>query len=34
MRDAVVATRGVPDVIVNAAGWDRIEPFMSYDDEL
>ena len=25
---------GRPDVLVNAAGWDRIEPFMDNDDEL
>ena len=28
------ARTGRPDVLVNAAGWDRIEPFMDNDDEL
>ncbi len=34
LRDEVVAAHGVPDVIVNAAGFDRVEPFMSNDDAL
>ena len=34
VRDEVVETLGLPDVIVNAAGFDRIEPFMSNDDAL
>src|SRR5688500_2137711 len=32
-RDDVIRTHRTPDVIVNAAGWDRIEPFMKNDDE-
>ncbi|WP_344608902.1 glucose 1-dehydrogenase [Sporichthya brevicatena] len=34
VRDEVVDRYGLPDVLVNAAGFDRIEPFMSNDDEL
>lgn len=34
LRDDVVAVRGTPAVIVNAAGFDRVEPFMSNDDTL
>ncbi len=34
LRDAVIAEHGLPSVLVNAAGWDRIEPFMENDDEL
>jgi 2-hydroxycyclohexanecarboxyl-CoA dehydrogenase len=34
MRDQVIAAHGIPGVLVNAAGWDRIEPFMNNDDEL
>ncbi len=34
LRDEVLAAHRVPDVLVNAAGWDRIEPFMDNDDEL
>ena len=34
LRDEVVAAHGVPDVIVNAAGFDRVEPFMQNDDAL
>jgi 2-hydroxycyclohexanecarboxyl-CoA dehydrogenase len=34
LRDEVVAARGLPDVIVNAAGFDRVEPFMQNDDAL
>ena len=34
MRDEVIAAHRIPDVLVNAAGWDRIEPFMNNDDEL
>lgn len=33
-RDAVFADLGLPDVLVNAAGFDRVEPFMSNDDQL
>ncbi|MUM29306.1 SDR family NAD(P)-dependent oxidoreductase [Mycolicibacterium sp. CBMA 295] len=34
LRDEVLAAHGVPDIIVNAAGFDRVEPFMSNDDAL
>jgi 2-hydroxycyclohexanecarboxyl-CoA dehydrogenase len=34
LRDEVVAAHGLPDIIVNAAGFDRAEPFMDNDDEL
>jgi 2-hydroxycyclohexanecarboxyl-CoA dehydrogenase len=34
LRDEVIGAHGAPDVLVNAAGWDRIEPFMDNDDEL
>jgi 2-hydroxycyclohexanecarboxyl-CoA dehydrogenase len=34
LRDEVVAAHGLPDVIVNAAGFDRVEPFMQNDDTL
>ena len=34
LRDEVVAAHGAPDVIVNAAGFDRVEPFMQNDDAL
>jgi 2-hydroxycyclohexanecarboxyl-CoA dehydrogenase len=34
LRDAVVAAHGLPNVIVNAAGFDRVEPFMHNDDAL
>ena len=34
LRDAVVDGHGLPDVIVNAAGFDRVEPFMQNDDAL
>jgi 2-hydroxycyclohexanecarboxyl-CoA dehydrogenase len=34
LRDAVLAAHGLPDVIVNAAGFDRVEPFLNNDDEL
>ena len=34
LRDEVVQMHRVPDVLVNAAGWDRIEPFMDNDDRL
>jgi 2-hydroxycyclohexanecarboxyl-CoA dehydrogenase len=34
LRDEVVAAHGLPDVIVNAAGFDRAEPFMQNDDAL
>lgn len=33
-RDAIVSDLGLPNVLVNAAGFDRVEPFMSNDDEL
>ena len=33
-RDAIVRDLGLPHVLVNAAGFDRVEPFMSNDDEL
>ena len=34
LRDDVVAAHGLTHVIVNAAGFDRAEPFMQNDDEL
>lgn len=34
LRNEVVAAHGLPDVIVNAAGFDRVEPFMQNDDAL
>lgn len=34
LRDEVEAEHGLPDVIVNAAGFDRVEPFMHNDDAL
>jgi 2-hydroxycyclohexanecarboxyl-CoA dehydrogenase len=34
MRDEVIGEHGIPNVLVNGAGWDRIEPFMDNDDEL
>lgn len=34
LRDDVVTAHGVPDVLVNAAGFDRVEPFMANDDAL
>lgn len=34
LRDEVVAAQGLPDVVVNAAGFDRVEPFMQNDDAL
>jgi len=34
LRDAVSAAHGLPDVIVNAAGFDRVEPFLQNDDAL
>jgi 2-hydroxycyclohexanecarboxyl-CoA dehydrogenase len=34
MRDEVIAAHGLPAVLVNAAGWDRVEPFMDNEDEL
>ena len=34
LRDAVAAGPGLPDVLVNAAGFDRVEPFLDNDDEL
>lgn len=34
LRDDLVAQAGLPDVIVNAAGFDRVEPFLANDDAL
>jgi 2-hydroxycyclohexanecarboxyl-CoA dehydrogenase len=34
LRDDVIAAHGLPHVIVNAAGFDRVEPFMKNDDAL
>ncbi|HVT67067.1 MAG TPA: SDR family oxidoreductase [Trebonia sp.] len=34
LRDMVADRLGLPDIIVNAAGFDRVEPFMNNDDEL
>lgn len=34
LRDEVSAAGGPPDIIVNAAGFDRVEPFMSNDARL
>lgn len=34
LRDKVIAHHGLPQVIVNAAGFDRVEPFMQNDDAL
>ncbi len=34
LRDNVVGEHGVPQVVVNAAGWDRVERFMDTDVEL
>jgi 2-hydroxycyclohexanecarboxyl-CoA dehydrogenase len=34
LRDEVVTAHGVPDVLVNAAGFDRVEPFMANVDAL
>lgn len=34
LRDEALAAHGAPGVLVNAAGWDRIEPFMDNDDDL
>jgi 2-hydroxycyclohexanecarboxyl-CoA dehydrogenase len=34
LRDEVLAGHGLPHVIVNAAGFDRAEPFMHNDDAL
>jgi len=34
LRDEVVRAHRAPDVLVNAAGWDRIEPFLDNDDQL
>lgn len=33
-RDAMIGDVGLPHILVNAAGFDRVEPFMSNDDEL
>ncbi|WP_026927552.1 SDR family NAD(P)-dependent oxidoreductase [Granulicoccus phenolivorans] len=34
LRDDVVEQLALPDVIVNAAGFDRVEPFLNNDDAL
>ncbi|MDV3123575.1 SDR family oxidoreductase [Mycobacterium sp. 21AC1] len=34
LRDDVIAAHGLPQVIVNAAGFDRVEPFLDNDDAL
>ncbi|MEW1819262.1 SDR family oxidoreductase [Arthrobacter sp. NPDC080031] len=34
LHDAVSGQLGLPDIIVNAAGFDRVEPFMSNDADL
>jgi 2-hydroxycyclohexanecarboxyl-CoA dehydrogenase len=34
LRDEVLAGYGPPDILVNAAGFDRVEPFMRNDDAL
>jgi 2-hydroxycyclohexanecarboxyl-CoA dehydrogenase len=34
LREQVLDRHGVPDVLVNAAGFDRVEPFMDNDDAL
>lgn len=34
LRDTVATEHGLPHVIVNAAGFDRVEPFMDNDDAL
>lgn len=34
LRDNVVDEHGTPQVVVNAAGWDRVERFMDTDIEL
>jgi NAD(P)-dependent dehydrogenase (short-subunit alcohol dehydrogenase family) len=34
LRDQVVAQHGVPDIVVNAAGFDQVEPFMNNTDAL
>jgi 2-hydroxycyclohexanecarboxyl-CoA dehydrogenase len=34
LRDDLTAQAGLPDVIVNAAGFDRVEPFLANDDAL
>ncbi|MFC4945893.1 SDR family NAD(P)-dependent oxidoreductase [Pseudonocardia sp. GCM10023141] len=33
LREDVVARHGAPNVLVNAAGWDRIAPFLDGDEE-
>lgn len=33
LRDEVVDAHGVPDVLINAAGWDLVEPFMDNTDD-
>jgi 2-hydroxycyclohexanecarboxyl-CoA dehydrogenase len=34
LRDDLIAQAGLPDVIINAAGFDRVEPFLANDDAL
>ncbi|MGW0183511.1 SDR family NAD(P)-dependent oxidoreductase [Nocardia sp. NPDC003345] len=34
LRDEVIRAHGLPQIIVNAAGFDRVEPFMQNDDAL
>jgi 2-hydroxycyclohexanecarboxyl-CoA dehydrogenase len=34
LREEALAAHGLPDVLVNAAGFDRVEPFMQNDDAL
>jgi 2-hydroxycyclohexanecarboxyl-CoA dehydrogenase len=34
LRDQVVEQLSLPDIIVNAAGFDRVEPFLDNDDAL
>lgn len=34
LRDEVAERLGLPDVIVNAAGFDRVEPFLQNNDDL
>lgn len=34
LRESFIERLGVPDIIVNAAGFDRVEPFLDNDDNL
>lgn len=34
LRDDVITAHGLPQVLVNAAGFDRVEPFLDNDDAL